>query len=175
MTSLRITLLDQMGIGPSPTYQLDLIITPADVGTTFTINAATDPDFAAFQQIVTNGTSDFFGYSMDDLPNGGGSGTGWDEANLFAAGTHSFGPGSFTSIGTLSGPDFAGYNISGVTIRIDSFDLTSGGGFHSDDLRATATIIATPVPEPSAIVAALMTTGFIGWHATRFRRRQNGR
>src|SRR5215212_11556888 len=92
MTSLRITLLDQTGIGPPPTYTLELLITPADVGTTFTITAATDPEFTAFKQAVTNGNDDFFGYLIDDLPAGSGTGTGWNESNLFAAGTHAFGP-----------------------------------------------------------------------------------
>jgi hypothetical protein len=158
MTSLRITIHDQpAGPGAQPTYQLGdyLLITPADVGTTFTITAATDGDFTIFKQTVTNGVDDPFGYFVQDLPGGAGVGTGWTEANLFAPGTHSFGPGSFTSIGQLSGPDFAGYDIGAVKLTINLFNLSSGGGFNTHDFRATATIVA--VPEASTILMPLLT------------------
>jgi hypothetical protein len=163
MTSLQITIHDQpAGPGAQPTYRLGdyLLITPADVGSTFIITAATDADFTIFKQTVTNGVNDPFGYFVQDLPGGGGVGTGWTEANLFAPGTHAFGPGSFTSIGQLSGPDFAGYNIGAVRLTIDLFNLTSGGGFNTHDFRATATIVA--VPEASTALMPLLAAVLLG-------------
>jgi len=164
MTGLRITLHDQpVGPGAQPTYQLGdyLLITPADVGTTFTINGATDTDFTTFKQVVTNGVDDPFNYFVQDIPSGSGVGTGWTENNLFAAGTRSFGPGSFTSIGQLAGPDYAGYDITAVTITIDSFDLTSGGGFNSHDFHATARIVGAAVPEASTLVLPSLAALFL--------------
>src|SRR4051812_24401788 len=61
MTGLRITIYNQPPArGAQPTYRLGdyLLITPADVGTTFIINGLTDTDFTAFQQAVTNGVDD---------------------------------------------------------------------------------------------------------------------
>ncbi len=162
MTSLQITIQDQpVGPGGQPTYQLGdyLLITPADVGKTFTLTAATDVDFTIFRQTVTNGIDDPFGYFVQDLPAGSGVGTGWNEANLFAPGTHAFGPGSFTSIGQLSGPDFAGYDIGAVLLTIDFFSLGSGGGFNTHDFRATATIVT--VPEASTVIMPLLITALL--------------
>ena len=156
MTGVRVTIHDQLGgPGASPTYQLaeHLTITPADVGTTFTINAASDPDFATWVQTITNGSDNGFGYNIDNLPMAGGQGVAWTEANLFAAGTRAFGPGSFTSIGQLTGPDFAGYEVVALTLRIDSFDLSSGWGGNNHNFRATATIVAVPEPGTFACLA----------------------
>jgi hypothetical protein len=149
MTGVRVTILDQMfGPGTSPHYQLfeTYNFTPADVGSTFILTSANDPDFATFEQMITNGVNDSFGDWVDNLPSAGGLGTTSPETNLFAPGTHSFGPGNFTSIGQLSGPDFAGYDITQVVLTINSFSLTSGSGFYSADFRATATIVAAPEP-----------------------------
>ena len=88
----------------------------------------------------------------------------WTEGNLFAAGTQVFGPGSFTSIGQISGPDFAGYEIVAVTLRIDTFDLSSGWGGNTHNFRATTTIIAVPEPGTVASVvtgAALLCGSFV--------------
>lgn len=149
VTSLRVTVLDQLpGPGTSPHYQLfeTFSFTPADVGSTITLTSANDPDFALFKQMITDGANDSFGYMVDNLPAAGGLGVTSNEASLFAAGTHALGPGNFTSIGQLSGPDFAGYDITAITLTINSFSLSSGSGFYSTDFRATATIVAAPEP-----------------------------
>ncbi|MFL6543388.1 MAG: hypothetical protein ACJ8I9_09480 [Chthoniobacterales bacterium] len=172
MTGVRVTIHDQSpGPGVSPSYQLGdyLTITPADVGTTFTITAATDPDFIVFRDMITNGVDNNFGYSVDDLPTAGSMGIGWTEGNLFAPGTHSFGPGNFSSIGQIAGPDFAGYDITAFTLTINSFTLSSGGGFNSYDFRATATIVGAPVPEPS-LGALLLSGGALLWWRSHMRR-----
>jgi hypothetical protein len=175
MTSLQITIHNQpSNPGDQPTYRLGdyLVITPADVGTTFVITAATDADFTIFKQTITDGVNDPFGYLVQDLPSGSSVGTGWTEANLFAPGTRSFGPGSFTSIGQLSGPDFAGYDIGAVLLTIDLFSLSSGGGFNTHDFRATATIVT--VPEASTALMPLLTAaalvGGVGFRRVQRRR-----
>ena len=161
MTGVRVTILDQMfGPGTSPHYQLfeTYNFTPADVGSTFILTSANDPDFATFEQMITNGVNDSFGYWVDNLPSAGGLGTTSPETNLFGPGTHSFGPGNFTSIGQLSGPDFAGYDITQVILTINSFTLSSGGGSYSVDLRATATIVAAPEPGCAGLLLFGATT-----------------
>src|SRR4051812_43382125 len=65
MTSLQLSIVDQLeGPGMAPTYEIGdyLTLTPADVGRTFYITAATDPDFALFADMITNGISNGFGY-----------------------------------------------------------------------------------------------------------------
>lgn len=175
MTGVQVTIFDQSG-GPmgGPAYRLGdyLTITPADVGSTFTITAATDADFTAFLAMITNGNDDGFGYSVAGVPMFSSVGHSWTEGNLFAAGTRAFGPGNFTSIGQLAGPDFAGYQISAVTLTINTFDLTSGGGWNSHNFRATATIVAVPEPGTTASLvsgAALLCASFV------FRRRRRAR
>lgn len=149
VTGLRVTILDQVSpIGPAPQYRLfeNYTFTPADVGSTFIVTAENDPDFAAFAQMITNGVNDGFGYTVDNLPDAGGLGVGGPEANFFGPGTHPFGPGNFTSIGQLSGPDFAGYDITQVVLTINTFNLSSGTGSYGVDFQATATIVAAPEP-----------------------------
>lgn len=163
MTGVRVTIFDQSG-GPGgmPSYQLcdDLIITPADVGSTLTITAATDPDFATFVQMITNGIDNGFGYSVAGVPAFASSGHSRTEANLFAAGTRALGPGYFASVGQLSGPDFAGYQISALKLTITTFDLTSGGGWNGHNFRAIATIVA--VPEPGTGASFVGGAGLLG-------------
>ena len=163
MTGVRVTIFDQSGgPGGSPAYKLGdyLTITPADVGSTFTITAATDADFATFLQMVTNGGDDSFGYSVAEVPAFSSVGFSWTEANLFAPGTRAFGPGNFTSIGQLAGPDFAGYEIAAVLLTINTFDLTSGPGWNSHNFRATATIVA--VPEPGTVGSFIAGAACLG-------------
>ena len=89
MTGVQVTIFDQSG-GPmgGPAYRLGdyLTITPADVGSTFTITAATDADFTAFLAMITNGNDDGFGYSVAGVPMFSSVGHSWTEGNLFAAG-----------------------------------------------------------------------------------------
>ena len=175
MTGVQVTIFDQSG-GPMgwPAYRLGdyLTITPADVGSTFTITAGTDVDFTAFLAMITNGNDDGFGYSVAGVPTFSSVGFSWTEGNLFDAGTRAFGPGNFTSIGQLAGPDFAGYQISAVRLTINTFDLTSGGGWNSHNFRATATIVAVPEPGTLASVAmgvALLCGSFLVRRRRRFR------
>lgn len=168
VTGVRVTITDQISpIGPPQQFHLfeNYTFTPADAGSTFIISAS-DPDFAAFEQIITNGVNDGFGYFVDNLPDVGGQGVGGPESNFFGPGTHDFGPGNFTSIGQLSGPDFAGYDITQVVLTINTFNLSSGTGSYGMDFRATATIVAAPEPG----CAGLLLLGVTALGLTRRRR-----
>jgi hypothetical protein len=138
---------------------------PSDAGSTFHVTALNDPSFALFASTITDGQNELFGYLVNDLPGGGSSGIFGNESGFFAAGTHSFGPGQITSIGPISGPDFAGYQITQLIFTINTFTLTSGGGNYSVDFEARAQVLGV-VPEPSSF-AICLAGGFLAWIARR--------
>ncbi|HEX8311966.1 MAG TPA: hypothetical protein VF614_11650 [Chthoniobacteraceae bacterium] len=169
-TGVRITITDQLiGPGSMPRYRLfeDLLLTPEDVGKSFTANALTDTDFEVFRVLVTDGIDDGFGYVVEETPRGGGSGHSWTEANLFKAGSKIFGLGTFSSVGPLSGPDYAGYQITEVVLQVTNFTIQSSGGSSSIRFDGVATIIAAPVPELTA--TTMLGTALVCFSARRRR------
>lgn len=165
VTHAQIIIVDHLvGTEGAPSYQLfeSLEFTPDDVGESFVVDSS-DPQFELFKQTITNGTNDRFGWGVNFMPGGGGVGFEGDESFLFSAGTHYPGPGYFTSIGTLSGPDYAGHTISQIVLTLDSFALEADGVSYSHDLRATVRIVS--VPEPSS--AAMLLLGVVAIGARR--------
>ena len=138
---------------------------PSDEGSTFHVTAMNDPSFALFASSITDGQNELFGYGVDDIPGGGGIGLFNDESALFAAGTQSFGPGQITSIGPISGPDFAGYQITQLIFTIDAFTLISGTGYYSVDFEARAQVLGV-IPEPASF-AICLGGGFLALIARR--------
>lgn len=164
-TYAQIIIVDHLdGPGGEPSYRLfeSLEFTPNNVGESFIVDSS-DPQFELFKQTITNGTNDRFGWGVNFKPGGGGVGFEGDESFLFSAGTHYPGPGYFTSGGTLSGPDYAGYEISKIELTVDSFEFASDGLSYSHDLRATVKIVS--VPEPSG--AAMLLLGVVAIGARR--------
>lgn len=122
------------------------------VGTIFSVDATNDPDFAAFEALMTDGLSppQFFGLRGVGVPNGG-VGAWWESASecaLFADP-----PLSGTCVG---GIDLAGYDIQSVEFELLSIQPFSVGGLSAD---VEVRVIGEVVPEPST--ALLMATGLM--------------
>lgn len=92
----------------------------SDVGRTFTVTAADDPNFDNLARALTNGTDDeFVLYVWFDYPFSG-AGLGTPESIFFGH------PG-------MNGIDFQGFRISAISLRLDDFTVDhTGGGFTVD-------------------------------------------
>ena len=122
------------------------------VGTIFSVDATNDPDFGAFEALMTDGAGPpgFFGLRGIGDPNGGG-GLFWEpasECSFFADP-----PISGTCVG---GIDLAGYDIESVEFELLSIAPFSVGGVGADiEVRITGEVI----PEPST--GLLVATGLL--------------
>jgi hypothetical protein len=127
-----------------------------DVGRTFTVTAADDPNFGNLTRALTNGTDDEFLLSVwFDYPFSGG-GVRTAESTFFGH------PG-------INGIDFQGFQISAISLRLDELTVDhSGSGFTVDygsgtRVFARGDIIVEgelAVPEPSTLLLAC--TGLAG-------------
>lgn len=133
-------------------------VTPADVGRTFTVNAATDSDFNQFASFLTDGNSDAIQLKM-------GSGTLGSAGSTLGASGNLFG----------GKPDLAGNQINSISMRINSFNLDSpgsnpnGDGVWTDEAFNVTLIVdgeplspnkSTAVPEPTSTLGVLAFGAF---------------
>jgi hypothetical protein len=128
---------------------------PADVGRTFVITQAEDPDFNNAVSWLTDGVSEEVSYDVMTYPEGGGGGQILSEANMFSP----------LPVGA-NGIDLAGFNIDNFTLRIDQVILNSPGMDPNSDGNWTDVYVAavllvngTPVPEPGSVALAALALG----------------
>jgi hypothetical protein len=130
------------------------IIRPSDVGKTFTVTQATDPEFNNFVSLLTNGRNDFVGFEYQEVNGFLGGGTARNESFF------SFFIDNPTQI------DFLGNTIDSISIEINSFFSNRSifeNGFISNNLTATATLsingqpstVSESVPESSSALSIL--------------------
>jgi hypothetical protein len=141
------------------------IITPSDVGRTFTATQATDSEFNDFVSLLTNGINNFVDINYQELNGFAGGRVGTSE-NFFM--------NNPTKI------DFFGNTIDSINLQINSFSITriiSENVFISSSFFAVATLsingqpstISKPVPESSSALS-ILAFGALGVGVMRKRR-----
>lgn len=141
----------------SPIFE-NYLFTSGDIGSTFSADAASDPDFASLVSILTNGTDDEIGFSVFKFLQVGfpGVGEGISESIFFRG----LEPARF-------GPDLIGYQISRINLTIQSLSFSpypdpAGSTGTSFFAQFSFSFDGTPpvVPEPGTV--ALVTIGLAG-------------
>jgi hypothetical protein len=93
-----------------------LLVDGTDSGTTFTFDAS-DPGFADFAAMATNGIDDRLSVSAMLDPSGGGSGVMGNESNYYQGGLS----GDMT-------PDLAGAQVTSILLHLDRLTIFRQGG-----------------------------------------------
>ena len=93
-----------------------LLVDGSDSGTTFTFDAS-DPGFAGFAAMATNGVDDQLSVSAMLDPAGGGSGSFGGESNFLQGGL----------TGDLT-PDLAGTQVTSILLHLDRLTILRQGG-----------------------------------------------
>jgi hypothetical protein len=138
--------------GNSSSKILSTVISPSDVGLTFTATSA-DPGFSDFVNYITNGTD---GYVVVELKSPGGNNlSGFSlESDIFDKPT--------TGISDLQGCD----PITSVSLKINNFTLLSPGGdlwhdgictYVNSDFQFSVNV----VPEPCTIASLFLGALFL--------------
>jgi hypothetical protein len=145
--------------GNSSSKILNTVITPSDIGSTFTATSA-DPGFNDFVSYITNGVN---GLMVVDLmtPGGLNAGCGFAESDVFNKPT--------TGISDLEGCA----PISSVNLKINDFELFSPGKGSSGDLWGDGICtyvncdfgFSVDTPEPSTM--AMLITGTLIFYRKR--------
>jgi len=141
------------------------IITPSDVGRTFTATQATDPEFNNFVSLLTNGRNNLVLIEYQEVNGVAGGGVG---------NTENFFMDNPTQI------DFLGNTIDSISLQINSLSINRiflENGFISSSFSATATLsingqpstISETVPESSS---ALSVLAFGAWGVGAVRKRR---
>ena len=144
----------------------DLILSTNDVGKTYTVASGTE--FAETVGYLTNGLNDQIAYDVSGYPNGGGAGSGSNEAYSFF--------GDYTG---AHGIDFAGYTINSISLMVNNLNFNTPGdnpnrdGLWTDvifDARVTVDGSIASVPEPGTFVLLTLGLACIGF-VSAYRRR----
>lgn len=162
----RLAIGDSQGCsaGTSCTEIFSRTISNADLGTTFVVNAADNPDFAAIVALLTDGTNDEIGMGNSQTGNVAEGGFVYTEEDAFFAGH--------------GGPDFAGGVITDLRITLTSVNifvtLVPGGDVFGPGTEAdysyTVAVEGTglSVPEPASLVllgSVLLCMFWFRWRA----------
>ncbi len=131
-----------------------LSISTNDSGRTFFTDAATDAGFAGFVSRLTDGTDQYI--TM--------------ETEIFTFSEWSPQRESSYLLGPAANPDFAGYNITQIGLRLDDFHSYMEGNFYYKSLDYTLDFYGAPVPEPSTW--ALLALGAAAFCCATRRRRK---
>jgi len=118
-------------------------ITRGDVGRTYVADASTEPDFSTFARVATNGAGNYTEWRFGTDGGYGGAGNA-SEGGLFRlpAGT----------------PDFRGYSLTSLTLRVDEFGIMNRNDFDGLWLVGELSVFGEgdgltpePVPEPATL------------------------
>ena len=120
------------------------VVTPSDVGKTFTQSAVTSPDFDFFSSMLTSGTDDIL-YVQLRFPNGSSAGTGAPE---------SYWLNKFIQTETV---DFYGWQVTEINLTVNSLTIdTPGSNPNGDgiwtDCVYDVTFSIYGIPEPSTLL-----------------------
>jgi hypothetical protein len=127
---------------PSCYVLLDQVLTPADIGTTFKITAASDPDFQGVAATLTDGADNEWSFSQFSNLDGG---IGFPVSAAFPNG---------------GGPDFLGYTVTEVDLTIDDLvfqqvtlpsSLTTFDIFTEAKPDVTISVQGSALPEPGTL------------------------
>jgi hypothetical protein len=141
-----------IGGGFAPLFE-GIVLTPTDVGQTFTVNEATDPDFDNFVTFLTDGKPDSFALEYE--------------------------PGSFIGVsgnGVFGGDlDLIGNTIDSISLQLNTLTISTPGSDPNDDgiwtdysIDITISVDGQPleeppnkIPEPTSTLG-LITFGVLG-------------
>jgi hypothetical protein len=133
------------GLALTPTPELfNLPLTEADVGRTFRVTAASDPDFASAAATLVNARADDVKVGL-----------------RFADGL--WVPNFFSELSFGVRPDFAGSTITAMTFQLHGLDVTENAATNSRGVRLHFTLAVegmpgtAATPEPASML--LMATG----------------
>ena len=136
------------GAGSNGGFIFDgLTLSVADVGKTFVISQAEDPDYNTVVGFLTNGRSDLISYELS-----------FENFGPIAMGTEASESIFFSPLPAASnGVDFEGFHLDSINLRIDSVTIDSS----SFSIQTTILVDPiNPVPEPGS--SALMMLGAAG-------------
>jgi hypothetical protein len=144
-----------LDMSPTATVRIfdSVALTPADAGTTITATANNEDDFAEVALQMTNGRGNWTEYMFGPLPGSGGGAGAKSEGVIF----------------NLATPDFKGWTISAISLRIDQLMISHPAdmpNWTNMSLRGTLSVLGTgsfdpaPVPEPGTML--LLATGALG-------------
>lgn len=146
-----------LGFGTNSSLFDQFMLTPADVGSKFTLDSSNDPEFAAFALTLQNGLANQIAFRL-----GGGTSITSESAffNPLPAGSN--------------GIDFQGFLIGSVSMTVHSLSIDSPGSNPNrdgnwTDISFQATITVNAVPEPSALVMLSLGVGILGMFKNRSR------
>lgn len=127
-----------------------LIVSPADVGSTFSADAGSDTEFATVAGRVTDAQNEFMNLSLtEDLSGGLTEQRIWQE-NRF-----------FQQLVPVNPPDLAGMELGSINVKVESFTFMTEQNEESSnsqpvDLVLTVSFLGI-VPEPTSV--ALVAVG----------------
>jgi hypothetical protein len=147
-----------------------LTITPASTGQTFVAKAATESNFAAVAQRITDALNENIRLAFTEIASNRPEVRGWAES------------GFFINHGSPTIPDLAGNQIDEIQLRIDNFSLVFGpapanpGAATIPPVQLLATFsVYGQVPEPPSIVlsgGSLLAVAVAAYTVARRRRAQ---
>ena len=154
---VRVTInLEPDPFGPPLITVFDVIVSPANVGQTFSLSSG--PEFEAAVRYLTDGVNgtvgNFYSFDVND-PNGSGS----------AVLESSFFFGDPSGSGRV---DFSGFVITSLDFRIDELIFSHPGGTWTDaTVRSTLIVNGQPATVPEPATLGLMGLGLAGIYARR--------
>jgi hypothetical protein len=150
-------------VTPGQTLFSNLILTPDMVGQTFIDTASSEPYYANFVSLLTDGVSERVGLAWDLFPGGGGGTRGGPEPTFFD--TH---PSDW------NGVDLQGYPITGIGLTLNQLSMASPGSNPTGtgnwtDYSFDATISVYTVPEPGTLSLLMLSLPCAWWVRSRTR------
>lgn len=161
------------GSALSPTNLASLLpavqISPSSAGQVFVADASNTPDFDDVAKRLSDAINENIRLLFTESSSGRVEKRGWTER------------GFFLKSALTDAPDLAGAVIDAISVRVDQFTLTFGGGGGATaavappvELQLTFSVLGRPVPEPGAFgLAGGSLLAAVGAAYTRAQRRRS--
>lgn len=156
MNNTASTFRVHLGLGfedPTSTIFDNILLSASDVGKTFVVSAANDPNYNAFVAGLTDGNDTYVDYELS-----------FNNFNSIASGVSSEKKLFFAPLPPGNGIDLQGYSLDSIDLRIDSVTIDP------TDFAIQTTILIDPIstaPEPSAAALALVAGSGALWRVRR--------